>query len=208
MVGLKTDLDRLATELVPLEAAALRLLMSRSPGPIETYLNLLDEARTLDVASPAGAAFQRRFNGFYGVRRNAAWRVYFYEQFQLAKAIDADVGVVFAKVPEAMRVETGRVEASFTSKLVATLHPSAPIIDSVVRGFLAARVPAPPFGGAIETVVPYYAWLREVTTALGSTRAGKAWVKKFDGAFGHVLGAPGIEPVKKIDFLIWGGARG
>ena len=57
-----TDFDRLALELVPLETAALRLLMSRSPGPIETYLSLLDEARTLDIASPAAATFQRRFS--------------------------------------------------------------------------------------------------------------------------------------------------
>ena len=93
--------------------------------------------------------------------------------------------------------------------LVATLHPSAPIIDSVVRDFLAARVPAPPFyWGPMETALAYYAWLRDVTTALGSTPAGNAWIANFDAAFGHIPGATGIEPVKKIDFLIWGGARG
>ena len=37
---------------------------------------------------------------------------------------------------------TGRIEASFASKLHATLHPNAPVTDSVVLENLGLRLPA------------------------------------------------------------------
>jgi len=47
----------------------------------------------------------------------------------------------FGIVLEVLRDATGRVEASFASKLVATVDPSQPVIDSVVLKNLGLRLP-------------------------------------------------------------------
>ncbi|WP_372784815.1 hypothetical protein [Phenylobacterium sp.] len=197
----------LAGALPVLMPAASDLLARRRPGPIELYLDLADSGSRLDLASPAAADFQRKFNGFYGVRRNAAWRSVFYATFEAAKQRGPDPAALFRWALAAVERETGRVEASFVSKLVATLRPEAPVLDSVIREFLAARMPAPRFGAGSEEAVTYYDWLQEVMTALSQTTAARAWCDQFDAQFAAVAGASSIHPVKKLDFLIWAGGR-
>jgi hypothetical protein len=191
-----------------LSAPALQLMTRRLPDPVSHYLSLRAEAFECDIASDAGAAFQRKFNGFYGVRRNARWRAEFYGLFEEAKGSQAAPGELFSLVLERIYVATGRVEASFASKLVATLFPAAPIIDSVVRGFLGARVKSPLFAGGLHAPRGYHLWLEDFLTRLAETPAALIWMSQFDAAFAECAGASEIHPVKKIDFLIWGGARG
>jgi hypothetical protein len=199
--------ETLAAALPPLTPQALELLARRRPNPLELYLVLKADSAAFDVSSLEGAIFQRRFNGFYGVRRNAAWRSQFYALFQAAKDWGDDPATVFRQALEALHARTGRVEASFVSKLVATLHPSAPVIDKLIRDFLAARVAAPPFGGGLAEATAYYDWLSAVMTALSRTPEARAWSDTFDVASAGVAGAAAIDPVKKLDFLIWAGSR-
>ena len=73
--------------------------------------------------------FRRAFNGFYRVRRSAqTWQPQFFALMARAKAQNFD----FPRTLFELFAATGRVEASFASKLYATLHPNAPVIDSVV----------------------------------------------------------------------------
>lgn len=198
-------LARLADALPPLTPAALRLLGDRAPNPLTTYAAILADAHRLDVSGLDATDLRRRFNGFYGVRRNAAWRARFYEVFEAAKGGGEDPVEIFERALAQMAASTGRVEASFVSKLVATLRPSAPVIDSIVRAFLNRHVEAPPFGGAGAAVI-YYRWLCEVMTSLSETSQARAWSPAFEAAFpAEVAGVP--HPVKRLDFLIWAGSR-
>jgi hypothetical protein len=201
------DVADLAGALPALMPAASDLLARRRPGPIELYLDLADVAWRLDLAGPAAADFQRKFNGFYGVRRNAKWRSVFYATFEGAKQQVPDPAALFRWALAAIETETGRVEASFVSKLVATLHPEAAVLDSVIRVFLAARMPAPRFGAGAEEAVAYYDWLQEAMSALSQTAVAREWSARFDAQFAAVAAASGIHPVKKLDFLIWAGGR-
>lgn len=201
------ELAALAAALPPLMPAASDLLARRRPGPIERYLDLADSAWRLDLASPAAADFQRKFNGFYGVRRNAVWRAVFYTTFQGTKQRTGDPAALFRWALAAVTAETGRVEASFVSKLVATLHAEGAVLDSVIRGFLAARIPAPSFGAGAEEAVAYYDWLQQVMMALSETAAAGEWFDRFDAQFAATAGAAAIDPIKKLDFLVWAGGR-
>jgi hypothetical protein len=158
------------------------------------------------VASEAAATFQRRFNGYYGVRRNAAWRAVFYGIFEAMKSAPQDRRARFQQVLGALHEATGRVEASFASKLVALLDPGAPIIDSLVRRFLAAYATAPPFGGGLAEADSYYAWLDRVITAVSAHEAAAAWSRTFDHAFVDTPSACELHLAKKLDFLIWAGS--
>jgi hypothetical protein len=81
--------------------------------------------------------FQRRFNGFYRVRRNQDWQSAFYPLLERQKTAP----LPFADVLRQLHTSTGRVEASFASKLVATVEPDQPVIDAFVLENLGLRLP-------------------------------------------------------------------
>ncbi|MEG2655504.1 MAG: hypothetical protein RSA29_07390 [Clostridium sp.] len=97
--------------------------------------------------------------------------------------------------------ELGRVEASFSSKLVATINPNLPILDSMVLGNIGISMP-----GAykdddyrIEEIIKIYyivvEWYEEV---LKSNKA-KDMIKMFDEKYPD----SNISEIKKIDFILW-----
>jgi hypothetical protein len=70
--------------------------------------------------------FQRNYNGFYKVqRRNVHWMTTYYALMGQA----ATEGLSFRAILDAIYKATARVEASFASKLFATLNISAPVIE-------------------------------------------------------------------------------
>jgi hypothetical protein len=98
---------------------------------LERYARTIADLQSTDVASDA--VYQRRFNGLYGVRRNAQWREIFYAMLERHKGEpDLEFRFVLMKLHE----KTGRVEASFASKLIATINPMRPVYDSIVRSNL------------------------------------------------------------------------
>lgn len=85
----------------------------------------------------ADAEFRRRFNHFYRVRRATPWQNEFYGLMDRAKQERLEFPAVLRLLYEA----TNRYEASFASKLVATLDPSNAVIDRVVLKNLGLRLP-------------------------------------------------------------------
>jgi hypothetical protein len=197
----------IARDLPRLTDTALDLIRRRRPSPLEIYLSLARDAAELDLTSATAVDFRRRFNGFYGVRRNEAWRCAFYRIFETAKSLALPPRDLFRQSLLELERVTGRVEASFVSKLVATLWPEAPVIDSVIRGYLASRSDGPQFGGGVVAAIDYFEWLAALFTALTHTPEVSVWCNQFDASFEEVPGAASIHPIKKLDFLIWAGSR-
>ena len=112
------------------EDAIFKRLIGRA-GDLERYARTIADLQTTDVTSDA--VYQRRFNGLYGVRRNSRWREIFYAMLERNKGEpDLEFRFVLMKLHE----QTGRVEASFASKLIATINPMRPVYDSIVRSNL------------------------------------------------------------------------
>ena len=190
-----------------LSARAMATLKSRSPCPVDAYRLIASGIAAVDLCGEAAEPVRRRFNAYYGVRRNAVWRDRFYSRFQAAKASTLRGADLFADIVAGLQADTGRIEASFASKLVATLQPQYPIIDSVVRKWLAKHTTPPPFEGGIEGVVAYYRWLDAFMVDLAASREAEGWSAEFETAFPTRPGAVAIPAMKRLDFLIWGGAE-
>jgi hypothetical protein len=188
------------------EARALSHLEQGQARPIRGYLELMGNVRSADLRSPEAAHFRRKFNGYYGVRRGTLWRDAFYEMFEQAKISSAAAPALFADLVDRMADTTGRIEASFCSKLVATLDPSAPVLDSIVSAFLG-RFGMPTRGPDVPGAVAYYEQLCVVLGELSHGRVSRKWTTTFDTMFGQLPGATEIHSMKKLDFLIWSGAR-
>ena len=100
--------------------AAIQSSLVRAWG-LEGYARIQRVVRETDVSSDAD--FQRFYNRSYRVRRNAEWRASYYAIMEREKP---NPGASFESVLREMHELTGNVEASFTSKMIATLHPDRP----------------------------------------------------------------------------------
>lgn len=137
--------------VIRLDDSAVALALPRVAGGLEKYCWLQAALETRDVARDR--EFQTRFNAFYRVRRNATWRAGFYDLLQREKSHRRP----FSDVLRALHVKTGRTEASFASKLVASVNPELPVIDAFVLRNLGVRLPrAGVIESRLERVVQLY----------------------------------------------------
>ena len=106
----------------------------------------------------------------------------------------------FKSILREMYGRTGNAEASFTRKMIATLHPDGLIWDSIVFERLGLRlkgmVARAKLGNSIgvyESIVGWYAGYLAIEDAL-------QYIALFDE---HLPDYSWLASVKKVDFLLW-----
>ena len=142
--------------------------------------------------------FRRQFNAFYRVRRNKeTWQPAFYELFGEATVTMHSFKDILLK----LHARTGRIEASFASKLFATLHPHAPVIDAEVMRNLGVRLPSSttPIAERVERIVELHAQMCRCFDAYVSSDAGVSMLQAFQTRFPQA----GITPQKVLDLVLW-----
>src|SRR5699024_9184239 len=100
---------------------ALAGLRKREKGLI-TYEKIMHSYKNIKLSEDM--SLQRMVNGFYRIRRNEDWRKFYYENFEKWKNESTPT---FPLILETFYRHTGRVECSFSSKMLATLCPDFPI---------------------------------------------------------------------------------
>jgi hypothetical protein len=160
---------------------------------VETYLHLQNDLRRLDVS--VGRPFQRKFSGYYRVRRGAEWQRHFYGLLEKYKA----TGVSFVRVLVELHEATGRMEASFSSKLVGSIHPDLPIIDSVVLKHLDLRLPLKGAENRAARINEIHKALITKFADFLDTDDGKYLTRRFRDTHGTAT----ITEVKMLDFVLW-----
>jgi hypothetical protein len=180
--------------MIRLDEAAIERALPHVTDGLESYCRIQKDLTTTDVSCDRG--FQRRFNAFYRVRRNADWRSAFYSLLERQKVGPQP----FAEVLRALSSATGRVEASFASKLVASVDPCKPVIDSYVLrnvGFSLLRY------GTVEArlarCVEVYGNLGERFAEFLATEQGRYLVARFEECYPHRQ----LTPVKMLDLVLW-----
>ncbi len=107
---------------------------------------------------------------------------------------------VFGDVLREMYELTGNVEASFTSKMIATLHPDRPIWDSLVLARLGLKLKGTTAQVKLENAVGVYgeivSWYETYLTTVDAEKN----IKLFDKLLPDYAW---LTPVKKVDFLLW-----
>jgi hypothetical protein len=141
------------------------------------------------------AEFQRRYNGFYRVRRGATWQVPYYRLMERSKTRRT----TFAEALTSLAAESGRVEASFASKLVATLDPSQPIIDQHVLRNFGLRMPYAQEANRLDKVIELHAELQRRYGRLLGSDVGRAICDRFRLRFP----AADIGDLKRVDLVLW-----
>lgn len=168
---------------------------------IEKYLWLTDNVRRIDVAHDKDG-FQKKYNGFWNVRCNSDWRREYYAYFESVK----DKSPTFEQIITDLNTRlTGRLEPSFSSKLLATIDPNRPVWDSRVLRILFDSIPAiglwernKTLDAAVNVYDDICTWYEEFMLTLEARRC----IEIFDSYLSEYMNK--ISTVKKIDYLLWG----
>lgn len=105
-----------------------------------------------------------------------------------------DKDLTYPTVLEALYSETGRVERSFSSKILATVRPELPVWDKYVLENLGEAVP--PYGS--RNLAKIIAAYDDICAWYQSDEALRL-VPVFDAHFPNIP----ITNTKKIDFILW-----
>lgn len=166
------------------------------PG-IRQYLEIMSDFSGTNVAEDR--AFQRKFNAFYRVRqRPAEWYKAFYGCMEECKHVRPIPG--FDDVLDHLWRVLGRCEASFASKLVATLDPSQPIWDRYVLANTGIRPPARTGAQKLAAAKAAYTAIRNWYAQFLASEQGQQVLQLFDT---RIAEHTRISNVKKVDFVLW-----
>jgi hypothetical protein len=171
----------------------IQTAISRLEPGLDRYLWLQRHVGLCDVSTDAD--FQRRFSGFYRVRRDSQWRSVYFGLLESSKV----KGIDFPEALKEINRRTQRVEASFASKLVATLDPSKPVIDRYVLEYFELRLPRWGLPERERKTIDLYHDLCDKYSAFIQSPTGKMIQELFDRRYP----CSEISELKKIDLVLW-----
>jgi hypothetical protein len=91
------------------------------------------------------------------------------------------------------------VEASFSSKLVATINPDLLIWDSIVLNHLGKKAQAYYRKDRLKETVILYEEIAEWYERFMKTEEAKGVIQIFDEVYPNL----GLTEIKKVDFVLW-----
>ena len=182
------------TITIPLDAAGIEDALPLVGAGLAKYCRLRDALHGVDVS--LDREFQRLFNGFYRVRRNAQWQRTFYTLLEDQKTRRAS----FLEVLRGLHAGTGRVEASFASKLVATVDPDQPVIDAIVLRNLGLRLKTT---GTADGRLAGAATVHETIAASYAAFLDGSAGRELQERFRSTYPALHVTPVKMLDLVLW-----
>jgi hypothetical protein len=179
--------------MIHLSRTQVDAALPRIAKGLEQYLWLQNAASRADFFDDK--TFRRRFNHFYRIRRGPEWQNAFYSVMSQAKTEHLS----FEPILELLHKTTGRYEASFGSKLFATLNPSAPVIDSVVLNNLGLRLPSPSATERATKISEVHRTLARLYETFLATETGAYLITAFRSAYPNAV----ITKEKQLDFVLW-----
>jgi hypothetical protein len=168
--------------------------ISRVEPGLRQYLWLQKNRDSCNIDSDAD--YQRKFNRFYRVRRKESWRDSFYELLEAAKKRKR---ARFPEILHALYRATNRCEASFASKLAATIDTNLPVIDSIILRNLNLRLPTSKSNDRLAGIADLHEELGREFRCFLSTDQGRYLVRKFRLKYPGVR----ISEVKMLDLVLW-----
>jgi hypothetical protein len=188
------DFDTIA---VNLSTEQINFVLPKVKVGLNKYLDIQTRLNSL-VGKPLSVdtEFRKRFNGFYRIRQKpTTWYDTFY------KLLDESRGssVGFSDILHTLHQETGRYEASFSSKLLATLNPEMPVIDSIVLAHLKVKLPYTYDLNRLEKICQLHESMQLCYATFLKTEEGSHLVRQFKHQYPYAE----ITEVKMLDLVLW-----
>jgi len=171
----------------------IRTALGRLKKGLDQYLWLQCNLGLSDVS--ASQRFQTCFNGFYRVRRGPSWRVEYFALMESSKVS----GIDFPDALEEIHRRTSRIEASFASKLVATLDTSKPVVDKFVLEKFELKLPRSGLKNRVSKTVDVYRELCDAYRDFIESPKGTSIRELFERQYPR----SGLSELKKLDLVLW-----
>ena len=172
----------------------IRISLPRIKNGLKKYLILQDALYTCDVSRDRD--FQRTYNGFYRMRQR---KPEFYHLYYGYMEKHKQSEITFDAVLKYIYDETKRIEASFSSKLLATINPDMPVWDVNVLSNLGITAPRykqqDRYNKTVDTYIKLQAWYGSYL----DTHNARDAIEIFDRIYPDTE----ITAVKKIDLILW-----
>ena len=160
----------------------------------DKYAEIVNNLLKVDVSTDK--EYQKSFNGFFRVRRNENWQKEYYALFERVKHSN----ISFAEVITELYKKTGRVEASFSSKMLATINPELPIWDQFVLKNLGLKLEGFTSEEKLQNAIVLYEEIRKKYALYLKTENARACISYFDKTFPDYCW---MTDIKKVDFFFW-----
>ena len=167
--------------------------LARSFG-LDKYQDIISQVKETDVSLDAD--FQRKFNGFYVVRRNEEWRNTYYKYFESVKTKTP----TFESIIMYLYESTGNIEPSFSSKMLASIFPDKPIWDKYVLQNLNMNLIGTSKSEKIKNAVSIYSNIERWYKEFLNTSKARECITIFDNLLPDYKH---ISSIKKIDSILW-----
>ncbi len=161
---------------------------------LRKYLKIMENFKSSDVS--LDPEFQRNFKGFYRVRRG---KEFCSRYFSILQDNKNNSDITFEMVLREL-MPLGKLKASFSSKLLATINPELPIWDSVVLKNIEHE-----FSGIQKesnrlniAVYRYNCILKWYKNKINSDK-GKEMISAFNAKHANNQ----LTDTKKIDLMLW-----
>jgi hypothetical protein len=175
------------------EIMKIEIFEKIKPG-LEKYQIIMERLHKVDVSKDE--EFQKAFNGFYRMRqRPKEYYIYYFSLMEQLKNREASFELILRQILD----NTGRCEASFSSKMLATLCPDKPIWDKYVLENLKLKIPYSSDKNRIEKTIQLYNEIAFWYTDNLKSEESRELLQKFDCHFPNIK----ISSTKKIDFILW-----
>ena len=174
------------------------------PAQLAYTLNLLDDAvgqymwlrENLHATNVAtDETFQRTFNRLYQLRRRLQWRHTFFSILEARKANP----LPFDEALDLLFLIDEHQEASFASKLVATIDYNRAVIDKRVLRQAGLRLPLYGVANRRTRIIETYHDLEQWMSNLRDSECGHNAVAAFRQRFPDA----NISETKILDFILW-----
>lgn len=164
---------------------------------MKRYKRIMDSLHWTDVSTDRD--FQRVFNDFFVMRsRKSEYYAMFYQFLEQKK----NEGVSFEETLDYLKGAEGRLELSFSSKLIHVINPERPIWDNnVAVQHFGLKLPGYGVDSSTrqtEIVRAYYEYCGRFCEYVDSGE-GQAVIRLFNEKYPHT----GFTDVKKVDFIMW-----
>lgn len=164
---------------------------------MKKYKRIMDTLYWTDVSTDK--EFQRAFNDFFVMRSR---KPKYYDMFYIFLEKKKDKGVSFEETLEYLKEAEGRLEISFSSKLIHIINPNRPIWDNNVSiHHFSMKLPGydlPVDVRQKEVIRTYHEYCSRFYEYLDSSE-GQTAIRMFNDKYPHT----GFTDAKKLDFIMW-----
>lgn len=160
------------------------------------YIDIMELLHKTDVSK--NKEFQKLYNHFYRMRQRKPEFYHIYFDFMEKNKSNA-TSLTFKDVFFYIQKETNRCEASFSSKLLATLNPDKPVWDMFVLENLGAKKIHASAKNREQKIIEAYQQICQWYHDFLGCEEASLIIQIFDELFPSV----NITDIKKIDLFLW-----